>query len=335
MISSYLLKNDIRHKVLDNDHYAAATHAAAGLVNPITGRGYVKSWMIDELIPEAHTQYAFLEDLLSMSLVYKSVILRTLRTPEQVNKWTESTAREAYEDYLLDHIDDNDYESVIHPPMKYGIIAKAFRVEISQLIKKYRLFLADQDMLINEKFDFSQLKQVDGQLLYQGQTYSCVIFCEGHQAIENPFFSGLPFQLAKGEALTIELDSCNPKQILRDEIFMVPQGENQFWSGGSYIWNFEDHLPTEDWKNMWVETLNSMLKKHYRITNHKAGVRPAVKGRRPLIGRHKSNNQIMIFNGLGTKGTSLGPFWARHFVEDHILGNLPIDERVDINRFEY
>ena len=46
VLSYQLLKNGIPHKVLDDGHLSAATLAAAGLINPITGRRYVKSWTV-------------------------------------------------------------------------------------------------------------------------------------------------------------------------------------------------------------------------------------------------------------------------------------------------
>ena len=57
VLSYKLSQRNISHKVLDNNHQSAATHAAAGLINPITGRNYVKSWMIDDLLPEACLLY--------------------------------------------------------------------------------------------------------------------------------------------------------------------------------------------------------------------------------------------------------------------------------------
>ncbi|MCB0627102.1 MAG: FAD-dependent oxidoreductase, partial [Saprospiraceae bacterium] len=38
-------------------------------------------------------------------------------------------------------------------------------------------------------------------------------------------------------------------------------------------------------------------------------------------------------NGLGTKGASLGPFFARQMA-DYLLGRRPVDREVDIRRFD-
>jgi hypothetical protein len=46
-----------------------------------------------------------------------------------------------------------------------------------------------------------------------------IIFCEGYQAIHNPWFNYLPFQLAKGEILTL-----TAKQILPSTMSFIQGG---------------------------------------------------------------------------------------------------------------
>jgi glycine oxidase len=40
-----------------------------------------------------------------------------------------------------------------------------------------------------------------------------------------------------------------------------------------------------------------------------------------------------MFNGFGTKGASLIPFWSNHLVEV-LLNDVALDKEVDISRFE-
>ena len=291
--------------------------------------------MIDELIPEAQRSYSDLEKLLECPLMYNSMVLRSLKTPEQINKWTESTARDGYEDYTEDNPDSSDFDEYVNTPLKYGGIKNAWRVDIALMIKEFRQWLEKRLLITNAKFDFNKLEVGSDNIVYDQKVYSHVIFCEGYQAIYNPFFSKLPFQPAKGEALELKIEAIDTAKFLRDDIFLVPQTNGHFWSGGSYIWKFENHLPTEAWKEEWIGKLNQMLKTDYEVVSHKAGIRPSVKGRKPMIGFHKDHPRVYMFNGLGTKGTSLGPFWARHLILDHFINGSDIDERIDLNRFEY
>jgi len=335
ILSAYLFRNGITHRVMDNNHHAAATEAAAGLINPITGRGYVKSWMIESLLDEAESFYAYMSSLLDMNLMHRSMVWRPLRTAQQVNKWHASTSRDHYDSFVKDPVPGPEFSDIIDQPLEYGCIDRAYQVDIFDMVKAYRNWLSVRSMVVNEKFDFKAMTLGANAVEYRGETYSHVIFCEGYQAVHNPFFGGLPFQPAKGEALEIEIPSLTTSQILRDEIFIVPLSNGRFWSGGSYIWQFEDHLPTGRWKTEWMEKLNRLINTSYTVVDHKAGIRPSVKGRRPLIGRHKDYSRLYIFNGLGTKGTSLGPYWAHHLVASHLIGKKPVAGEVDINRFEY
>jgi hypothetical protein len=46
---------------------------------------------------------------------------------------------------------------------------------------------------------------------------------------------------------------------------------------------------------------------------------------------HPTYPKIGIFNGLGTKGGLLAPYWAQHFAQ-HVLQGIPLDPQVDIRR---
>ncbi len=335
ILSSYCFKNDIQHKVLDNNHFAAATHAAAGLINPITGRAYVKSWMIEDLIAEAKLCYKYLENLLSIKLLNESVILRSLNTSEQINKWNESTGREGYDSFLDEDLQEFDYNSVLNASNRFGVIKQAFQVDVNQLINVYKVFLRERHMLISDLFNFDLLNSDDGGWTYENEHYSRIIFCEGFQICNNRYFKNLPMQPAKGESLEIEIKNFSTQQILRDEIFLVPLQSGRFWSGGTYLWQYEDHLPSDSWKTEWKSKLQHLIRSDFEIHQHRAGIRPCVKGRKPLIGEHKVQKGLFVFNGLGTKGTSLSPFWAKHLIEDHLINKQSINPLVNIDRFEY
>ena len=81
-----------------------------------------------------------------------------------------------------------------------------------------------------------------------------------------------------------------------------------------------------------THVLNSWLKKPYRVLFHKAAVRPATLERRPFVGLHPHVPQVGILNGMGTKGTSLAPFFA-HQLTQHLVYDLPIAPEADIQRF--
>jgi glycine/D-amino acid oxidase-like deaminating enzyme len=51
-----------------------------------------------------------------------------------------------------------------------------------------------------------------------------------------------------------------------------------------------------------------------------------------MMGLHPEHPTLGIFNGLGTKGTSLAPAMAAQFVA-HLLEDKPLWQEIDIKRF--
>jgi len=49
-LSYYLEKANKSFIVIDNEQPNSASRVAAGIINPVTGRRIVKTWMIDELL---------------------------------------------------------------------------------------------------------------------------------------------------------------------------------------------------------------------------------------------------------------------------------------------
>ena len=71
----------------------------------------------------------------------------------------------------------------------------------------------------------------------------------------------------------------------------------------------------------------------YEVTGHKAGIRPAMLDRRPCLGMHHKFPALAIFNGLGTKGALLSPYYARMMARC-IMEKQEPETEVSIKRFE-
>lgn len=330
VLSFALLQRNIPHKVLDNDHKTAATLAAAGIINPITGRRYVKSWMIDELLPQAISTYTALGSVLGKELIKKSTIIRTFDNQSQANHWNESTSRPGYGPYVAEG--ENSYLGITQKPYGYGIIQQAYQVDVAEMIQVYREYLISKELLVIADFKADQLDYGAERNEISGSTFEHVIFCEGYKVIDNPFFNALPFQPARGECLVVETEEVLPEAMLRDTIFIAPRDKHSFWTGGGYKWDDFEKGPTAAFLEEWKQKLSSVWTANFKITDHRCGVRPSVKGRRPLIGRHQNYPRLLLFNGLGTKGTSLAPYWAEHFIDYLEKGN-ELSSEVDLKRF--
>ncbi|WP_320019019.1 FAD-dependent oxidoreductase [Labilibaculum manganireducens] len=79
--------------------------------------------------------------------------------------------------------------------------------------------------------------------------------------------------------------------------------------------------------------LDNLISLPYTVVNHWAGIRPTVIDRRPVLGTHPLHKHVAIFNGLGTKGVMLAPYFAREMVRFLSVNDYPLAKEVDIRRF--
>ncbi len=319
--------------VIDNHHKGAATKVAAGGINPITGKRYVKSWKIETLMPVVRTVYAELEALLDTQFFKERNIIRILKNAGEENTWLGRSADPFYLKYFVEHPLIGDFEKHLNSFPSIGEIKNGGQVDIALLVEKYKELLFSNQEILNEKLDYSQLDySKKGAVSYKGIESKAVIFCEGAGAAKNPFFNYLPFELSKGEALTVKIKDSNLDKIIRHRVSVVPTQKDEYWIGASNSWEFENDDPTQEAKENLEEHLSSIFKNKPEITNHQSAIRPTVKDRRPLLGVHPNHSNLFIFNGLGTKGASLAPYLSQQMA-DFILNDADLLSEVDIQRY--
>jgi glycine/D-amino acid oxidase-like deaminating enzyme len=169
------------------------------------------------------------------------------------------------------------------------------------------------------------------------------IFCDGIGSSQNAYFSRLPFAPNKGEVLIIEApelagdgglagDGESASTVFKKGMSIIPWKEGLYWVGSSYEWSFDDPGPTAAFRERTEAVLREWLRVPFRTVEHMAAVRPATLERRPFVGLHPLYPAVGILNGMGTKGCSLAPYFARQLVELLVSG-VPIRADADILRF--
>lgn len=334
LIAHFLLAAGQKIHLIDDDYPRAATKVAAGIINPVTGRRYVKSWRIDQLIPKARQTYRELESKLNISIYHPRPVLRALFNNREVNDWQARAFDPEYQRYIVpqDQVNIGQYQAFTVPAFDYGALREGAQVEIGTLAKNYRKWLEDNGLLTVETFDYSKLQLTIQGIRYNEIQAKRVIFCEGAKSKINPYFSYLPYEGNKGEALITSIPVANFQKILKHRLFIVPLADGQYWIGSTSDNFHTDDLPSKKGRQYLTEKLKDLLQCTFRVQDHRAAIRPTIKDRRPLLGSHPKYRQLVIFNGLGTKGASLGPYWAQHLA-DVLTKGLPIDPEVNIERF--
>ena len=315
--------------ILDAGHEQASSKVAAGLINPITGRKYVKSWRIEDFLPVALSTYKELSEYLGQPIFSEVTIHRALYSIKDENIWHGRMSDPLAAQFIEAEGDTQAYENKIDSVLSYGTLKGGLQVHLPKLISLYRERLHKSDLLTSARYDRSNLRIHDDHVSYGAISAKGIIFAEGYQARDNDLWKGLTFTPVKGEVLLVKIAGNPFSDVLRHKLFITPLPNDLYWIGSGYEWDFSHTKPTEEGKAKLVEQLDSILKVPYEVVDHIAGVRPAVKDRKPFLGRHPELKNVFIFNGMGTKGSSLAPYWAEHMLA-YLLHSSPLDAEVDI-----
>lgn len=331
MLSWFLHEEGKTFLVIDDNNENASSKIAAGVINPVTGRRYAYTWMIDEIMPYAVQCYEKIGNQFSTQFVFQKKIIDFFPSPQMRNAFIDRL--EENDTYLCSYPNQNHFNSYFNYDFGCGEIAPAYTVHFQILLSSWRKKLQELNSLKQEKFDINELKVEKEFVTYQNITAQKIIFCDGTDGVNNRWFQLLPYAPNKGEALIIECDELTSDHIFKKSLALVPlQQQNLYWIGSNYQWEFENDQPSQQFFQHATSVLNTWLKKSYKVLSHKAAVRPATLERRPFVGFHPQFPNVGILNGMGTKGASLAPFFANQLTQ-HLVHGFPIAPEADVHRF--
>jgi len=331
MLSYQFAKAGLSFVVIDDALPSASSRVAAGMINPVTGRRIVKTWMIDRLLPFAYDTYTEIGNELQIKAIEETPVIDFFPTKQMQTAFLERVSD--IPEYLHESEGNKEYEKCFRFHYGYGIIRPVYTVNSRQLLPAWRDRLNAKGQLIESRFRPELLEFTPAGLQYESIHASKIIYCNGNVGSDYSWFRNLPFAENKGQALIIEIEGLPAGNIYAKGLKMLPLGDSHFWVGSSYEWDFTEVGPTIDFREKTMLQLNDWLKIPYKLVDHVAALRPATLERRPFVGFHPHEPRIGILNGMGTKGFSLAPFFAKQFTT-HIIDGDPIDQAADIQRFK-
>lgn len=332
LLSWFLRKAGRSVIVLDKYLPGAASLVSAGIINPITGRRFAKSWLIETLLPFARQTYQEIGAGFGVSLWTERNLLRALPTALEENEWWRRSGMGDFAPYFELKPDLGKFTGKLQPVRAWGETKGAAQVDILALLQSWRELLRSENRLLEEEFDPKQLVLEPGVCLYRGNRFGTVVFCEGAKAVKNPWFGNLPFVPTKGESLFVRIEDVEFDKLLKHAVAIAPMGAGHYWVGASTRFEYEGVEPTVEMRAWLEERLRKALSIPFTVVSHHCGIRPTVFDIRPFLGRHPLHPSLVIFNGLGTKGASLAPYFACQLTE-HILHGAPLHPEADIARF--
>ncbi|MCK5872270.1 MAG: FAD-binding oxidoreductase, partial [Methylococcales bacterium] len=316
-----LIQRGFKIAILDNG-VENASQIAAGLINPITGMRFVKSTHVKRLLPAAKAYYQQLEVFFQQQFYIEKPMLRLLNS----KKLRENAQK---------RLEKGDYQPYLGNIVEYGCLTALEQKQTGYLLTRPLLarlkqFFIDCQCYQKILFDYKGLK-ISKKVSYKNINAQKIIFCEGYLAQENPWFSKLPFQLVKGEILTLENTLPLHDYLLNYGYWMIPLDDMYFRTGATFDREQIDTKITLEAKQILLDKLKGVLPQtiNANVIQQHANVRPCTLDKQPFIGWHPRHPNIGIFNGFGAKGSLQIPYYCQQFSQN-LSTNSPLSERVDI-----
>lgn len=327
-LSYFLEKENRSFIVIDDGSPLAPSRQAGGLLNPITGRHKVKTWLADELFPFAWKHYQEIGQLLGIEAIAHKNIIQFFANEEAKDQFEKRIPYAP--EHLAIHQEQGDWSPYFSLSNPYGVIKPVYLAQLENLIPSWRNHLLQQGKLQEEIFEYASLTLHEKQSQYKDIQFEKIIFCDSRSSLSLPYFAHLPFALTKGEALVVHLKDLPDTQVYKHKLTLLPLSEPElWWAGSSTQWEYPHENSSEEYRAETLRELKNWLRIPVELVEHRCSIRTGTKERRPLVGMDPNQSQVGILNGMGTKGCTLAAFFA-HQLTQQLVYQKPILPAVDI-----
>lgn len=330
-LSYFLQKQNRSFHVIDDGNPNSSSRLAAGVINPVTGRRHVEVWMAEQILPFSWEAYSKIGNELGMQAISEKSIIDLFPTAQMRHSFMQRV--EEKPGYVFEFLPAETYHPYFHFELGAGEIKPVYTVHLDKLLPAWRSELIGQGCLSQQVFSPEELLIEKNKIKYREITAEKIIFCDGYASASSQYFKLLPFAPNKGEMLIVDIPDLPANHIYKKGMVLVPLSEpGKWWVGSDYKWEFNDSNPTDAFREKTSMLLKNWVKLPFNIIDHVAGIRPATLERRPFVGMHPVYPNIGILNGMGTKGCSLAPYFAKQLMQ-HLCLDEPIMPEADIARY--
>ncbi|MBS1559122.1 MAG: FAD-binding oxidoreductase [Bacteroidetes bacterium] len=319
--------------VFDEPTKNRSSAIAAGLFNPIAGKGLAKTWMADTIFPFAQTFYQQIETKLGTRFFYPMPLYRPFISIEEQNEWMAKSEDNSLRTLIEKIHTSSAFGNQVQDKLGGILVRHAGYVDTLAFMEIVRTHLISTESYLPLPFDYEKIKIDTDKVYYEGVEAGGIIFCEGVGVKQNPFFSWMYINQLKGETLTVRLPhSLNI--IFNRGIYLVPTTKPfTYIVGATYKPNDDTNRVTTEGKEELEEKLRALLTLPYVIEDQHWGFRPTVPDRRLTVGQHPVHKNLYLFNGMGTKGVTLAPYFA-HVFAHWLEGTSKLPDEINIKRFK-
>lgn len=331
-LAMHMLARGWRILVINRADTTSPSQIAAGLFNPITGKMFTKTWMADTLFPFLHRYYSDAERTTGEHFYYPMPIYGPFADVREQNEWMGRSIDGPIRPYVKSIHTTPQYPGVLHDPLGGYLLDQCGFVDTRGYTAAVQAWLEKRDCFVEGSIGPGDLRVGPLGVRYGRYEADVAVFCEGVGVFENPWFDWVPVKPLKGEMLAVR-GKFLPDVIVNKGVYMVPGSSDTWHVGATYEREFDSAAPTASGRSALEARLQTLSPVPYEVVDHRAGIRPSTPDRRPLIGTHPEHANLVIFNGLGTKGISLAPYFSAQIVA-WFEKEKQLPEAADISRYK-
>jgi glycine/D-amino acid oxidase-like deaminating enzyme len=338
-LAGALLARELRgrgHRVLvyDEPQPDSASRVAAGLMNPVAGKRFALTWRALDTLPYAVGYYQDLGQELGIDFLVETPILKVFGSAQEQQQMVARAAAEPWAGFVAAIETKPIVQAGLLAPHGGAWLRGGGYVRVAELLAALAQQGRAEGWLREETFRWEALVSGAAGIRYApGQLVARhVVCCQGAAALGCPYFAWLPLTPNQGEVLSVEVPGLTAAQALNRGAYVVPDGPERFRVGATYRWPPFAPAGSGEGEAELTARLTGLTPLPYRVLGLRRGVRPAVRDRRPLLGRHPALPWLSICGGFGSKGVSLAPRLAS-LLADYLGGHGELWPEADVARY--
>lgn len=323
VLSAVLQQRGKRVMVYDEPLAGRASEVAAGLVNPVALRRTVLTWRASEMLAISGAFYRELGLRYDRTFWHPLPLVAIFPTAQEAGIWQLRTSDPEVGRFVrMDNSSDRSLDALSQPYGR-GIIDRCAWVDVKAMLAAHRAYMLAHGVLIESRVKATDIQRTNAGVRIGDHSAPLLVRCGG------PFEALDGLVPVKGEGLTVRIPGLHLTKAVHRGVFLLPLGDDRYRVGATFAWDDVWSGPTEAARHLLLDRLQRLVERDVEVLDHWAGVRPASKDRRPILGRIGAHE--VVFNGLGSRGVVLAPWCAQHLC-DHLFDEVPLDVEVAVER---
>jgi len=287
--------------IASEGHACAASRAAAGLVNPISGQRFVKVWRVDELLPEAERWYRAVGARLGVKLWHPLRLRRLYANATEAARAMRKHERGELAPYAS--LGDGGVE-----------IHGAAWVDLPALLECAAQRWRECGVLREASVTRAELRVGERGAAWRGEEFSAVVLCTGAGELARSWFPELSWEAAKGEILHVRGAELATDEAVSRGTWVLPDGGHGARIGATYERGVEELSPSAAAREKLLAAARGLVRGELHVIDQRVGVRVSLPDRLPAVG-WRAGERVGFFGALGSKGTLCAPWLARRWCE--------------------